>query len=68
MRGEVAGMEGNVVTLQEIFIFEKKGINEEGQMLGGFRATGIRPGFSERLRLAGSEVPEEWFDPQRIYE
>src|SRR5580693_581513 len=42
---EVAGMEGSVITLQDIFIMEKLGLNEEGKVLGRFKASGIRPRF-----------------------
>jgi pilus assembly protein CpaF len=64
---EVAGMEGEVITLQDLFVFEKKGIGEDGRVVGGFRATGVRPSFSEKLRLAGVKVPEALFDPTHIY-
>jgi len=65
---EVAGMEGDVITLQEIFSFERRGIDQNGRILGRFRATGIRPGFSEKLIAAGIAVPEELFNPDRYYE
>ncbi|MEJ2201503.1 MAG: CpaF family protein [Desulfuromonadaceae bacterium] len=59
---EVVGMEGQVVTLQDIFAYEKQGIDKHGRVVGQFRATGIRPKFAEKLELAGIEVPEELFD------
>jgi len=65
---EVAGMEGEVVTLQDLFVFERKGVDENGKVLGAFRATGVRPTFSEKLRLAGVETPERLFDAGRLYE
>ena len=65
---EVVGMEGNVITLQDIFVFEKRGIDKNGKVLGRFRATGIRPTFSERLELAGIEVPEDLFSTSKYYE
>lgn len=65
---EVVGMEGNVITLQEIFTYEKKGINKEGKIQGRFRATGIRPKFAERLELAGIEIPDDLFSPNKFYE
>ncbi len=46
---EVTGMEGDMVTLQDIFVFEKRGVSPEGKVLGRFSATGIRPKFSEKL-------------------
>ena len=65
---EVVGMEGEVITLQEIFTFERRGINKDGMVLGRFRATGIRPSFSDKLIAAGISVPEDLFDPDRYYE
>lgn len=64
---EVAGMEGDVITLQDIFVFEKQGIDPNGKVLGHFRATGIRPKFSDKLVLAGVEVPEDLFSPDKCY-
>jgi pilus assembly protein CpaF len=58
---EVVGMEGEVITLQEIFVFEKRGIDPQGKVLGEHRSTGIRPKFSEKLEIAGIEVPERLF-------
>lgn len=65
---EVVGMEGDVVTLQDIFIFERKGIDQNGKVVGQFRATGIRPKFADRLEVAGIKVPEEIFSPQNVSE
>ncbi len=59
---EVVGMEGQIITLQDIFFFDKKGIDRDGKVVGQFRATGIRPKFAEKLELAGIEVPEELFN------
>jgi pilus assembly protein CpaF len=59
---EIVGMEGNVITTQDIFVFEKEGINEQGVVLGRFKATGIRPKFSERLEQAGIPLPAELFE------
>lgn len=58
---EVQGMEGDVITLQDIFFFEQHGIDEEGRILGRLRPTGIRPKFSERLQAAGIDLPAEFF-------
>jgi pilus assembly protein CpaF len=58
---EVVGMEGDVITLQDIFVFEKMGIDKNGKVLGRYRATGIRPKFADRLEVAGIEVPEDLF-------
>ena len=46
---EVVGMEQDIITLQDIFLFEKTGISTSGKILGRFRATGIRPKFYDRL-------------------
>jgi pilus assembly protein CpaF len=58
---EVVGMEGDVITLQDIFVYERAGVDEQGKVIGRHRSTGIRPKFSERLELAGIDVPEELF-------
>ena len=58
---EIVGMEGDVITMQEIFQFERQGIGEEGEVLGQYKATGIRPRFTERLRTAGIELPTALF-------
>ena len=54
---EITGMEGDVITMQEIFLFEKLGVSQEGKVIGRFRATGVRPKVGERLRAAGSTCP-----------
>jgi pilus assembly protein CpaF len=59
---EVTGMEGEVVTLQDIFVFEKRGVNQEGRIVGRFAATGIRPKFYERLLAAGIRLRPDLFD------
>src|ERR1700692_3972050 len=58
---EITGMEGDIVTMQDIFVFRKKGIRESGEVLGEFIATGIRPRFSERLAVAGIHLPTSLF-------
>ncbi|MGE5027597.1 MAG: CpaF family protein [Betaproteobacteria bacterium] len=65
---ELTGMEGDVVTMQEVFAFEQTGIGVDGTVLGHFRATGIRPKFSDRLRTHGIELAEDLFDPSKHYE
>ncbi|HLG99415.1 MAG TPA: CpaF family protein [Bryobacteraceae bacterium] len=59
---EVTGMEVNVVTLQDIFVFEKRGLDPEGRVLGRFSATGIRPKFYEKLLIAGIRLRQDLFD------
>lgn len=65
---EITGMEGDIITMQEIFAFEQTGIAPDGTVLGHFQASGIRPKFVDRLRVHGIEVPDDLFDPQRTYE
>ena len=64
---EITGMEGDVVTMQEIFAFRQTGIGPEGEVLGHFQATGIRPKFAERLHAFGVSLPDTMFDPTRLY-
>jgi pilus assembly protein CpaF len=59
---EVTGMEGDVITMQDIFVFEKAGIGPGGKVIGRFRATGIRPKCSERLAAAGMHLPAGMFE------
>src|SRR5262252_1564108 len=58
---EVVGMEQDIITLQDIFLFEKTGIGETGKVLGRFRATGIRPKFYDRLKSCGITLPPQLF-------
>jgi pilus assembly protein CpaF len=62
---EVVGMEGDTVTLQDIFVFDQKGIDPSGAVVGQHRATGIRPRFAERLKAAGIDLNPAVFDPAR---
>jgi pilus assembly protein CpaF len=59
---EVTGMEGEVVTLQDIFVFEKRGLSPDGAVVGRFAATGIRPKFYEKLLSAGIRLRADLFD------
>jgi len=58
---EVVGMEQDIITLQDIFLFEKTGLSEGGKVRGRFRATGIRPKFYERLKSCGIILPTQLF-------
>ena len=58
---EVVGMEQDIITLQDIFLFEKTGITEAGKVRGRFRATGIRPKFYDRLKTCGINLPTQMF-------
>ena len=62
---EITGMEGDVVTMQDIFVFRKRGIRENGEVLGDFIPTGIRPKFSERLLVSGIQLPMSMFELPR---
>jgi pilus assembly protein CpaF len=62
---EVTGMEGEIVTMQDIFSFRKLGIRESGEVLGEFESTGIRPKFSERLAVTGIHLPASMFQVPR---
>jgi len=62
---EVSGMEGNLVTLQDIFVFRQTGINQNGTVAGQARATGIRPKLTDRLKSFGVELSGEIFDVGR---
>jgi pilus assembly protein CpaF len=59
---EVNGLEGDVILMQDIFVFERVGIDENGKVKGAFRATGIRPKFAERLATAGCRLRPQIFD------
>ena len=59
---EVTGMEGDVICMQDIFVFDRVGIDENGKVRGAFRATGIRPKFAERLATAGCHLRPALFD------
>ena len=58
---EITGMEGDIITMQEIFAFKKKGIRSTGEVLGDFAPTGVRPKFAEQLLLAGIPLPATMF-------
>src|ERR1700730_18410550 len=59
---EVVGMEGDIICMQDIFLFERLGIDENGKVRGTFRATGIRPKFADRLATAGCRLRPAMFD------
>jgi pilus assembly protein CpaF len=58
---EITGMEGDVFTMQDIFVFRKRGIRDNGDVLGEFMPSGIRPRFAERLAVAGIHLPVSMF-------
>jgi pilus assembly protein CpaF len=60
---EITGMEGEMITMQEIFSFKQTGLGTDGAVQGHFSATGVRPRFGERLRTFGVTLPDDMFDP-----
>ncbi len=65
---EITGMEGEVVNMQEIFQFVRKTVSQDGQVIGAFRATGIRPRLLSRFKERGVDISEDAFDPDYSYE
>ena len=63
---EITGMEGEVVTMQDIFVFRKRGVRENGEVIGEFVPTGIRPKFSERLIVTGIQLPMSMFEKAEL--
>src|SRR6187401_361593 len=59
---EITGMEGEVITMQEIFTFEKMGVTQDGKVIGRFKATGVRPKVAERLKASGIHLPPDMFE------
>jgi pilus assembly protein CpaF len=59
---EVTGVEGEVIMMQDIFVFERKAIDETGKVRGSFHATGIRPKFAERLATGGCRLRPALFE------
>ncbi|UCE30176.1 MAG: CpaF family protein, partial [Burkholderiales bacterium] len=64
---EITGMEGDMITMQEIFMFKQTGIKPDGSVDGYFCATGVRPAFAERLKVSGHPLPDKFFDPAVRY-
>jgi pilus assembly protein CpaF len=63
---EITGMEGDVITTQDIFVFERTGIGPGGKVLGRFRATGIRPKCNERIAAAGMALRADMFEHVKV--
>ena len=59
---EITGMEQDTVSLQDIFVFDRKGLNPEGKVVGTFRATGVRPKCNAKLAAAGNPLPMTMFE------
>ena len=60
---EITGMESDVISMQDIFVYERQGIDEQGRVLGRYVPTGVRPRFVERCRLFGAPLPDGIFVP-----
>ena len=65
---EMTGMEGDIITMQELYAFKQTGIANDGTVQGHFAATGLRPKFGDRLKSFGIVLPDSLFDPSRTYE
>ena len=59
---EITGMEGETITMQEIFMYERTGVDQQGAVIGRFRPTGIRPRFAEKLKACGLQLPRVFFE------
>ncbi|NMC73989.1 MAG: CpaF family protein [Geobacteraceae bacterium] len=59
---EVTGLEVNTIVMHDIFVYEQRGIDKDGNVVGEFKATGVRPFFAERFRVYGYDIPEGTFD------
>jgi pilus assembly protein CpaF len=65
---EITGMEGDVITMQDVFTYKQTGVEADGQVKGTFQASGVRPRFMERLKSRGIVLPDNLFDPARRME
>ena len=65
---EITGMEGNMITLQEIFSFQQTGIDGDGKVRGRFKIHGVRPRFMDKFKVVGIDVSSAIFDPNRSME
>jgi pilus assembly protein CpaF len=63
---EITGMEGNVVTMQEIFSFQQTSVDQEGNVHGNFVFSGIRPRFMDKFQVAGIRIPNSLLDPSKV--
>jgi len=62
---EINGMEGDIITMSELFNFQRERIDDEGNVIGTFKATGIIPEFHSQFAKRGIELPIDVFDPDR---
>jgi pilus assembly protein CpaF len=64
---EVTGMESGVISLQDIFVYERQGTDDTGRIMGRFVATGVRPRFADRCRIYGVPIPDRVFEPPKRF-
>lgn len=62
---EISGMEGEVVTMQDLFMFHQRGVDSDGRVVGDFQTTGIRPNFASKFEVAGLHLPPDLFSPEQ---
>jgi pilus assembly protein CpaF len=65
---EITGLEGDMISMQDIFTFKQTGVDADGAVRGYFQASGVRPRFMERLKERGITLPESLYDPSRRME
>ena len=65
---EITGMEGDIITMQEVFMYRQTGVDQDGTVRGYIQATGVRPRFHEHLKSRGHALPESLYDPSRRVE
>ena len=58
---EIVGMEGDTITLQDIYIYRPEGLDASGKLTGSFYATGVRPSFLDKLAATGILIRDDWF-------
>jgi pilus assembly protein CpaF len=61
---EINGMEGDIITMSELFTFDRSSIDDEGKVIGKLKATGVVPGFYKGLAPRGIDLPIETFEPE----
>lgn len=59
---EITGMEGNTIVMHDVFVYDQRGIDKDGNVVGEFKATGVRPFFADRFKVYGYDIPEGTFE------
>jgi pilus assembly protein CpaF len=65
---EISGMEGNIISMQEIFSFKQSGVDENGMVKGRFETCRIMPKFLQKFEAYGVSIPQDIFDPSKVHE